>query len=306
MPKKTIVTCAVTGNITTLAQHPNLPITPKQIADASIGAARAGAAIAHIHVREPDSGRPSMRLDLYREVVERIRESREDLIVNLTTGPGGRFRPTESDPRVAGEGTTLTTPERRVAHVVELRPEMCSLDFDTMVFGSDVVINTPRSVRAMAQAIDAAGVKPELEVFDAGHIVLANDVIGDGLLRPPHFFQIVLGVKYGAPATTEALLHLRSMLPGGCEWAAFGIGRMEFPIVAQSFVLGGHVRVGFEDNLYISKGELARDNAQLVERAVRIVRDLGGDCATPEEARTILGLRRDEASRSAHAVINTN
>jgi uncharacterized protein (DUF849 family) len=288
--KKTIITCAVTGNITTPAQHPRLPITPAQIATACVDAAKAGAAVVHIHVREPDTGRPSMRMDLYREVVDRIRASGIDMIVNLTTGPGGRFRPSEHDPRVAAEGTTLTTPERRVAHVVELKPELCSLDFDTMVFGEDVVINTPHTLRQMARAIGDAGVMPELEVFDSGHIVMAKDLIAEGALPGPHLFQIVLGVKYGATATPETLFYLKSMLPAGCEWAAFGLGRMEFPMVAQSFLMGGHVRVGFEDNLYIRRGELARDNAQLVERAVNIVQHLGGEPAASAEARAILSL----------------
>ena len=290
MAKKTIITCAVTGNITTPAQHPRLPITPEQVATACVEAARAGAAVAHVHVREPDTGKPSMRVELYREVVERIRDSGVDVIVNLTTGPGGRFRPSDDDPRVAAEGTTLTTPERRVAHIVQLRPELCSLDFDTMVFGDDVVINTPRNVRRMAQAIAGAGVKPELEVFDSGHIVMAKDLIAEGVLPGPHLFQIVMGVKYGALSTPETLVYLKSILPAACEWAAFGLGRMEFPMVAQSFLLGGHVRVGFEDNVYIRKGELARDNAHLVERAVRIIQDLGGEPASVPEARAILGL----------------
>lgn len=286
--KKTIVSCALTGNIVTREHHPRLPVTPAEIATAAVDAARAGAAIVHVHVRDPETGKPSMRTDLYRAAFEGIQKAGVDVIVNLTTGEGGRFTPSDDDPQVAAPGSTLTTPERRVAHIVELKPEMCSLDFNTMVSGRNVVINTPRNVRLMAQAIVAAGSKAELEVFDSGHIHMANDIIAEGLLPAPHLFQIVTGVKYGASATPETIMYLKSLLPADCEWTAFGLGRMEFPIVAQSFLLGGHVRVGFEDNVYIRKGELARDNAQLVEKAVSLIRDLGGEPASAAEARGIL------------------
>jgi uncharacterized protein (DUF849 family) len=286
--KKTIITCAVTGNIVTREHHPRLPVTPDEIATAAIDAARAGAAIVHIHVRDPETGRGSMRVDLYRAAFDRIQDSGVDVIVNLTTGEGGRFSPSDSDPRIAAEGTTLSRPELRVAHIVELRPEMCSLDFNTMVSGKNVVINTPRNVRLMAEAIVAAGSKPELEVFDSGDIHMALDLITEGVLPRPPLFQIVTGVKYGASSTPETLVYLKSLLPPDCEWTAFGLGRMEFPLAAQSFLLGGHVRVGFEDNVYIRKGELARDNAQLVEKAIRIVRDLGGEPSSAAEAREIL------------------
>ncbi len=290
MAKKTIVTCAVTGNITTPAQHPRLPITPEAIARACIDAERAGAAVAHIHVREPETGAPSMRPEHYREVVARIRDSGSEVIINLTTGPGGRFRPSEHDPRVAAEGSTLTTPDRRVAHVVELKPELCTLDLNTMMSGEDVVINTPRNVRVMARAIADAGVRPEIEVFDSGDVGLALDLIADGVLHPPFLFQIVTGVKYGIASTPQALVYLTSMLPAGCMWAAIGLGRMAFPMLAQAFLLGGHVRVGLEDAVFIEKGALARDNAHLVEKAVRMLADLGGEPASPAEARALLGL----------------
>jgi len=182
MADKTIITCAVTGSITRPDQHPGLPITPAQIADAAIDAARAGAAIAHIHVRDPQTGAPSMDLALYREVVERIRESGSELLINLTTGPGGRFIPSEDDPKVAAPGSNLMRPEKRIEHVVALRPEICSLDLNTMWFGASVVINTPRSAATMAQAIRAAGVLPELEVFDSGDIQLAHQLLADGAL----------------------------------------------------------------------------------------------------------------------------
>ena len=290
MAEKTIVTCAVTGSITRPEQHPGLPITPAQIADAAIDAAKAGAAIAHIHVRDPKTGAPSMALELYRQVVDRIRSSDTDLIVNLTTGPGGRFIPGEEDPKVAAQGSNLMRPEKRVEHVLALRPEICSLDLNTMWFGSSAVINTPRNVAIMAEAIRGAGVKPELEVFDSGDLQLANQLLEGGVLQRPPLFQVVLGIRNGFPATPETLLYARSLLPADAQWAAMGTGRMEFPIVAQACLLGGHVRVGLEDNLYLSKGELAPSNAALVERAVTLVDLLGGSIATPAEARAILGL----------------
>ncbi len=290
MADKVILTCAVTGNLTRPEQHPDLPITPEQIATAAIEAAKAGAAIAHIHVRDPETGAPSMALEHYREVVERIRASETDLIINLTTGPGGRFVPSDDDPKVAAPGSTLVRPERRVEHVLALRPEICSLDLNTMWFGSAVVINTPKNARIMAEAIRAAGVMPELEVFDSGDLQLAHQLLADGVLARPPLFQVVLGIRNGFPATPETLLYAKSLLPADAMWAAMGIGRMEFPIVAQACLLGGHVRVGLEDNLYLSKGVLAPSNAALVERAVQLVELLGRSVATPSEARAILGL----------------
>jgi 3-dehydrocarnitine:acetyl-CoA trimethylamine transferase len=291
MADKTIITCAVTGNITKPEQHPNLPITPAQIADAAIDAAKAGAAIVHIHVRDPQTGAPSMELEHYRQVVERIRASDTDLIINLTTGPGGRFMPSDDDPRIAAPGSTLVRPERRVEHVVALRPEICSLDLNTMWFGNAVVINTPRNVTIMAGAMREAGVKPELEVFDSGDLQLAHQLLESGVLPRPPLFQVVLGIKNGFPATPETLLYAKSLLPEDAQWAAMGTGRMEFPIVAQACLLGGHVRVGLEDNLYLSKGVLAPSNAALVERAVTIVELLGRSVASPAEARALLGLK---------------
>ena len=292
MADKTIITCAGTGSITRPEQHPDLPITPRQIADAAIDAARAGASIAHIHVRDPATGAPSMELAHYREVVERIRASDTDLIINLTTGPGGRFVPSDDDPKLAAAGSTLVRPERRVEHVVALTPEICSLDLNTMWFGNAVVINTPRNAAIMAAAIRKAGVMPELEVFDSGDIQLAHQLLADGVLARPALFQVVLGIRNGFPATPETLLYARSLLPADAMWAAMGIGRMEFPIVAQACLLGGHVRVGLEDNLYLDKGVLAPSNAALVERAATIVELLGRSVATSAEARAILGLQR--------------
>ena len=287
---KTIVSCAVTGNQTTLAQHPGLPCTPQQIADACIGAAKAGAAITHIHVRYPD-GRPSMELAHYKEVVDRIRDSATDVIINLTTGPGQRFIPGKDDPSVAAPGTTLMAPMRRVEHVLALKPEICTLDLNTMWSGTSAVINSPESISTMARAMKEAGSKPELEVFDSGDIQLAKQLIKDGVLDSPALFQIVTGIRFGFEMTPQTMAYARSMLPPDAVWAGFGIGRMAFPMVAQAFLLGGHVRVGLEDAVNLRRGVLTPDNAAMVAKAVHIVDELGGEIATVAEAREILGLR---------------
>ena len=292
MHEKVILTCAVTGNLTTREQHPGLPVTPKEIAEAALDAAKAGAAAAHIHVRDPVTGAPSMKLELYAEVIERIRERNQDLVINLTTGPGGRFEPSEADPKIAGPRTNLTVPERRVEHVAALKPDICTLDLNTMTFGREVVINTPRNVARMAKIIQEAGVKPELEVFDSGDIQLAKDLMAQRELEESGLFSLVLGVKYGFPATPETMLYARNLLPPGALWSGFAISRMEFPMLAQAWLLGGHVRVGLEDNIYIEKGKLAPSNAALVEKAVRILEDLGATMARPHEARRMLGLDR--------------
>ena len=288
--KPTIISCAVTGSFTTREHNENLPVTPAEIADACIGAAKAGAAICHIHVRDPETGTPSMELAYYREVVKRIRASDTDLIINLTTGPGGRFMPSDEEPAKAAPGTMLTTPEIRTEHVVELKPEICSLDLNTMWFGNGAVINSPRSIRIMSERIYAAGVKPELEVFDTGDIQIAHDMIKAGTLREPSLFQIVTGVKYGFFPTPETLTYAKTLLPSNCEWAAFGASRMAFPMVAQAYLLGGHCRVGMEDTVYLAKGVKTPDNAALVEKATRIITDLGGQIATVSEARQLLKL----------------
>lgn len=292
MQEKTILSVAVTGNITRPDQHPKLPITPQDIVSAIIEAEAAGAAIAHIHVRDPETGAPSMRVDLYRQVVDLLRQKGSEVIINLTTGPGGRFVPDKDDPKLAASGTTLLPPQERVEHIVQIKPDICSLDLNTMFSGDSVVINTPRNVRIMAEMIRDAGVMPELECFDSGDIHLARDLLKEGVLDGPPLFQIVLGAKYGFSATPETLFYARSILPKNARWAAFGIGRMEFPIVAQSYLLGGHVRVGMEDNIYISRGKLTAGNAELVENAVSIIKRMGGNIATPDEARELLGLSK--------------
>ena len=296
---KTLITCAVTGNLVKPEQTPHLPITPVQIADECLAAAEAGASQVHIHVRHPETGKPSMEVELYREVVERIRRGNRELIVNLTTGPGGRFVPSEEDPKVAAPGTTLLPPEKRVEHIALIRPDVCSLDLNTMNSGPDVVINTPKNVRRMAKVMREAGVKPELEIFDSGDINLALDLIADGTLDGPAMWTFVLGVKYGFAPTPETLLYARNMLPRGAFWSAFGIGRMEFPIVAQAWLLGGHVRVGMEDNIYLEKGVLAESNAQLVAKARDILVSLGAEVANPREARAMLGLADTRAVQGA-------
>jgi uncharacterized protein (DUF849 family) len=288
--KPTIISCAVTGSFPTREHNPALPVTPAEIADACIGAARAGAAICHIHVRDPQTGAPSMALEHYREVVRLIRASDTDLLINLTTGPGGRFLPSDDEPARAAPGTKLTTGEIRTEHVVELKPDICSLDLNTMWFGGGAVINSPHSIRIMAERIYAAGVKPELEVFDTGDIRLAEALIKDGTLRTPALFQIVTGVNYGMAATPQALAYARSLLPENCEWAAFGASRMAFPMVAQAFLLGGHCRIGMEDTVYLSKGVKAPDNAALVAKAAGIIDALGGKIASVEKTRELLGI----------------
>lgn len=290
MNPRTLITCAVTGNLVKPEQTPHLPVTPAQIADECLAAAEAGAAQVHIHVRDPQTGSPSMEVALYAEVVERIRRDNRALIINLTTGPGGRYKPSADDPKVYAPGTSLLPPEQRVEHIALLRPDVCSLDLNTMNSGADVVMNTPANVRRMARIIREAGVKPELEVFDSGDMHLARDLIADGTLDGPGMWTFVLGVKYGFGAAPETIHYARSLLPPGAIWTAFGLGRMEFPTVAQAWLLGGHVRVGMEDNIYLSRGQLARSNAELVAKARRIIEDLGGEIATAHEARAMLGL----------------
>lgn len=299
--QKIFITCAVTGNLTTPEQTPHLPITPEQISDACLGAAEAGAAIVHIHVRDPATGKPSMELEYYREVVERIRAKNTQLILNITTGPGGRFVPSHDEPRIAAPGTTLMAPEKRVAHIEALRPEICTIDLNTMNSGGEVVINTPGNVRRMAKVMRDAGVKPEVELFDSGDIALMNDLIRDGTLEGPVLCSFVMGVRYGFQPSPETVLYARDLLPASAEFTAIGIGKAAFTTVAQSYLAGGHVRVGLEDSVYLARGQLAKSNATMVEKARRIAEDLGAQIATPREAREIIGLptRLAGASRVA-------
>lgn len=288
MATETIVTAALTGGHMNFQNHPNFPITPEQIAREAIEARAAGAAVAHIHVREPDgsrSGNPAY----FREVVERIRDADCDILINLTTGEGARFIPSDDNPMMGNEESTLTTPEIRLRHVLELRPDICTLDCGTMNFGEAVFMNTPAHLRKMAAIIKDAGVKPEIEVFEPGHIRFAIDLIENGLIESPALFQLCLGIPWGSPATPQMLQVMESMLPRDANWAAFGISRSEFKIVAEAVNNGGHVRVGLEDNLYLEKGVFA-SNAQLVEKAVRIMRELDAEPVEPDRAAEILEL----------------
>lgn len=291
MTKPTILTCAVTGNLTSREQNPALPVTPEEIARSAVAAAQAGATVLHLHARDPQTGRGTTRAELFDEIVARIRDAGCNAILNLSTGEGGRFVPSDDDPKVAAPGSTLMRPELRVAHVERLRPEICTLDFNTMYSGSAVVINTPRNLEIMAQRVLAAGVVPEIEIFDSGDLQMALHFVERGILHGPLAWQIVLGVRFGAMADPQTMAYLASRLPAGAPWTAFGIGRMAFPMLAQAYLLGGHVRIGMEDTVYLDRGVLAPSNAVLVEKAVRIVESLGGRIATQDEARTLLGVR---------------
>jgi uncharacterized protein (DUF849 family) len=295
MQRKVIISCAVTGSADTPGRNPAVPVTPEQIATSAIDAAKAGAAIVHVHVRDPKTTKPSMDKAHYREVVERIRDSGSDVLINLTTGPGARFTHDDRDPSKPSAESVLRSPEDRVRHVVELKPDICSLDMGSLNMGDRVFINTPKHLQAMATAIKDAGVMPELEVFETGHLLLAKRFIADGYVKPPGMFQICLGISWGQPATTEAMTYMRNLLPPEAPWFAFGISLHQFPMVAQTLLLGGHPRVGLEDNIYLEKGKLAPSNAALVEKAANIVHILGDQVATPAQARKILGLAPSNA-----------
>ena len=286
-----IITCAVTGAGDTTGKSDKVPVTPEQIANAAIEAAKAGAAVAHMHVRNIKTGKGARDVDLFREVVERVRDSGVDVVVNLTAGMGGDFVPDDKNPAVAGPGSDLVGPEERLAHVEALRPEICSLDCGSMNFGNgnETYINTAGFIRQMAARIKDLGVKPELEVFDLGQVRLASQLVVEGLVEEPPLFQVCLGIPWGAGADTRSMAAMVDNLPQGANWAGFGISRMQMPMVAQAMLLGGNVRVGLEDNLYLDRGVLA-SNGQLVARAVEIIERLGGRAVTPAEARKKLGL----------------
>jgi len=286
------ITCAVTGGGATAGIHPDLPITPAQIADAAIDAARAGAAVVHCHVRNPETGAPSRDVALYREVVERIRESDVDVLINLTTGMGGDLVVGMGGAAdTPGPGSDFVGPDERIAHVRELLPDICTLDCGSMNFGDGdtIYVAPPTYLRAGAEKIRALGVKPELEVFDLGQLAFVNRMITEGLIDDPPFIQVCLGIPWGATATAATMMAFHQQLPPGCVWSGFGISRMEMPMLAQAMLLGGNLRVGLEDNLYLSRGVFA-SNAQLVDRAVGLVERLGGQLAGPEEVRRRLGL----------------
>ena len=296
MNNKVIVSCPVTGSGDSAGKHPDLPISPKQIAEAAIEAAKAGAAIAHIHVREPD-GKPSRRVELYREVADRIRSNETDVIINFTTGMGGDFEVGEGkDPlNPLGKNTDMIHALDRLSHVEELLPEMCTLDCGSLNFGDTnmLFVHTPLQLRKAAKMMQELGVKPEMEAFEMGHLWFANQLVKEGFIDDPPWYQICLGIPWGAPADTNAMKAMVDMIPSNGMWAGFGIGRLEMPMVAQAVLLGGNVRVGLEDNLYLEKGVLA-SNGQLVEKAVRIINDLGAMTLTPAETREKLKLKKQK------------
>ncbi len=291
--RKVIITCAVTGNAPFNRRHPAFPVTPHQIASACIEAARAGAAVVHIHVRDPESGEGSRNSRLFKDTVDRLRDSGVDVIINLTAGGGGFLLPDPVDERRALPDSDVASVDERMEHLELCRPDMASLDITTgnQVEGSVefVYLNTTRTMRAMAKRFKDIGIKPELETFNAGDVEFGKAMIQEGLIEGPPLFQFVLGVKWGAPADSRTLLYMRDLLPPNALWAALGTGRLQMPVLAQTTLLGGNVRVGLEDNLYLRKGVFA-SNGELVERAKLIIESLGYEVATVPEARQILGL----------------
>ena len=296
MQWEAFITCAVTGAGATTDRSDRVPVTPEQIADAAIEAARAGAAIAHIHVRDPATGKGSRDTGLYRQVVERVRAADIDVVLNLTAGMGGDLvLGGEHAPLpVDAAGTDMVGAGERLVHIAELRPEICTLDCGTMNFaagGDYVMVNTPGMLRAMASQVRELGVRPELEVFDTGHLVLVHDLIRDGLIDDPAMVQLCMGIPYGAPDDLATLLAMVARLPRGSVFSAFSIGRMQLPYVAMAVLAGGNVRVGLEDNLQLSRGVLA-SNGALVERAVAILEAMNVRVLGPDDVRERLALTR--------------
>ena len=289
------ITCAVTGSGNTVDKHPAIPKTPQEIADTAIEAAKAGAAVAHIHVRDPESGKPSRDPALFKEVVERVRASDTDVVLNLTAGMGGDLTLGSVDQPLplSEEGTDMAGPLERLAHVDEMLPEICTLDCGTMNFaeGDYVMTNTPGMLRAMAKKVQDLGVRPELEVFDTGHLVFVKRLMKDGLLDDPIMLQLCMGIPYGAPDDPTTLMAMVNQLPEGSIWSSFSIGRMQLPYVAQTVLAGGNVRVGLEDNLYLERGVYA-SNANLVERAVTILEAMNVRVIGPDEVREKLKLKK--------------
>ena len=295
MGSEAFITCAVTGAGATTDKSPHVPVTPEAIAASAIAAAKAGAAVAHIHVRHPATGAPSRDPRLYAEVVERIRGSGTDVVLNLTAGMGGDLvlggveRPLPPNP----VGTDMAGATERLAHVAELLPEICTLDCGTMNFaeGDYVMTNTPSMLREMARQIKALGVRPEIEVFDTGHLVFAKQLAKEGLIDSPMLIQLCMGIPYGAPDDPATLLAMVQNLPPGTIFSAFSIGRMQIPYVAMAVLFGGNVRVGLEDNIWLSRGELAT-NESLVRRAVTILEAMNVRVLGPQDVRSRLKLRQ--------------
>jgi uncharacterized protein (DUF849 family) len=300
--RRVIVTCAVTGGSPFNRRHPNFPVTPEQIAAAAFEAQNAGASAVHLHVRDPATGEGTRDPTLFRRLVELVREGSLKAVLNLTCGGGARYFPSTENDAVAGPGTDVGSVESRTQHIAENLPEVCSLDVTTQnqTDGDKelVYLHSQGTLRRMAKTFLDLGVKPEIEVFAPGDILLAMHMIAEGLFRPPPFFQIVMGTRWGLPADAETVLYMKRLLPPGALWAAFGLGAMQMPMVAQSVILGGHARVGLEDNLYLERGIFAT-NGQLVARAVRIIEDLGATVATPDEARALLDIASRPQSKLA-------
>jgi uncharacterized protein (DUF849 family) len=293
MQAKVILTCAVTGAGDTVGKSPHVPVTPEQIANAALEAASAGATVVHCHVRDPKTGKGSRDVGLYQQVMEGIRAKNTDVIINLTAGMGADVVVGDGErPLEFGPGTDCVGPLERVIHVKELRPEICTLDCGTLNFGDgqSIVIQTPTQLREIAKLIKSYGVKPEMEIFDSGNLWFANQLVKEGLIDDKPLYQLCLGIPWGAPFNTETMAYQKSQLPENAVWASFAIGRQQMHAVAQAVLLGGHVRVGLEDNLWLEKGVLAT-NGSLVEKAVKIIELLGTKVATPAEGREILGLK---------------
>jgi uncharacterized protein (DUF849 family) len=294
MNREVFITCAVTGSGGTQDRSPHVPRSPQQIADSAIGAAKAGAAIVHCHVRDPETGKPSRDLKLYREVTERIRDADTDVVLNLTAGMGGDmlFDGTEAMNRMSQKSDMAGATER-VAHIVECRPEICTLDCGTMNFAEAdyVMVNTPGLLRDMAARMVASGAMIEIEAFDTGHLWLARQLVSEGVIPAPVLVQLCMGVPWGAPDDLNTFMAMVNNVPQGWHFSAFAIGRNEMAYVAAAMLAGGNVRVGLEDNLWLDKGVLAT-NAQLVERAATIITSLGGRVLTPAEVRAKLGLTK--------------
>ncbi|MGO1312640.1 MAG: 3-keto-5-aminohexanoate cleavage protein, partial [Brevibacterium aurantiacum] len=284
--------CAVTGAGDTANKSEHVPVTPQEIADDAIAAARAGASVVHVHVRDLDTKQGSREVAHYREVVRLIRASDVDPVINLTAGMGGDLVVDPQDPTTQMPGTDLVNALERLPHVEELLPEICTLDCGSLNFGdgSNIYVSTPDMLREGSKKIQTLGVRPELEIFDTGNLWFANVLVEEGLIDPPPLYQLCMGVPYGAPVDAGLLTAMVNMLPTGAQFTSFAIGRNQLPWVAQSVLAGGHARVGLEDNLYLAKGVKAT-NASLTERAVDIIEGLGADVATPDEARQILDLR---------------
>jgi uncharacterized protein (DUF849 family) len=295
MNRDVFITCPVTGSGSTQDRSPHVPRTPKEIADSAIEAAKAGAAVVHCHVRDPESGKPARRVELYREVTERIRESDTDVVINLTAGMGGDLilGPPDAPLPLVDSGTDMATAAERVEHVAECLPEICTLDCGTMNFAEAdyVMTNTPGMLRAMGRMMTDLGVRVEIEAFDTGHLWFAKQLADEGVIKSPILVQLCMGVPWGAPDDLHTFMAMVNNVPEDWHFSAFSLGRNEMPYVAAAVLAGGNVRVGLEDNLYLEKGVLAT-NAQLVERAVQIIENMGATVMTPAKVREKLELQK--------------